>query len=266
MSLPQVFSFESQQVRTLIINGEPWWVAADVCAVLGITKYRDAVARLEEDEAGSLLVDTLGGPQEMAAINEAGLFSLILRSRKPEAKTFKRWVTHEVLPQIRQTGSYQPKTEFILPHDFKSALLALVSEVDARERLEEQTKALEAKVEADKPKVEFAEQVGSAINSMSVANAAKVLGTGEIRLFNWLRKNKILMQGGDQHNRPYQQYLDQGHFKVVERPWKSPSGEVMKSEKTLITSKGLIYIWKKMRSQNEPVCPEPPTTDFLSIA
>ena len=99
-------AFEGKPVRVVMENGEPWWVAADVCEVLGIDKHRDAVSRLDEDERGSVLVDTLGGRQEVASINEAGLYTLILRSRKPQAKAFKRWVTHEVLPTIRKTGIY----------------------------------------------------------------------------------------------------------------------------------------------------------------
>ena len=87
-------------------QGDPWWVAKDVCLALGIEFYRDALSKLDEDERGSVLVDTPGGPQEMSTINEPGLYSLIFRSRKPEAREFKRWVTHEVLPALRKTGSY----------------------------------------------------------------------------------------------------------------------------------------------------------------
>ena len=89
-----------------MLNGEPWWVLADVCKVLEISKHRDAASRLDDDERESVLVDTLGGLQSMTAINESGLYSLILTSRKPSAKRFKKWVTSEVLPAIRKTGGY----------------------------------------------------------------------------------------------------------------------------------------------------------------
>ncbi len=93
-------------------EGNPWFIAKDACAALAIENYRDALARLEEDERGSVLVDTLGGKQAMATVNEPGLYSLILRSRKPEAKKFKRWITHEVIPSIRKTGQYtNPQAE-----------------------------------------------------------------------------------------------------------------------------------------------------------
>ncbi|NVN02926.1 MULTISPECIES: BRO-N domain-containing protein [Asaia] len=100
------FSFEGAPVRVMERDGITWWVLADVCAVLGISKPRDAAARLDEDERGPLVVDTLGGPQETIAVNESGLWSLVLASRKPQAKRLKKWVTAEVLPSIRKTGQY----------------------------------------------------------------------------------------------------------------------------------------------------------------
>ena len=104
------FAFEGKSVRVIERDGEPWFVAADVCAVLDISKHRDALSRLDDDERGSVLVDTLGGAQEMGAINESGLYSLIMTSRKATAKRFKKWVTAEVLPSIRKTGSYRSST------------------------------------------------------------------------------------------------------------------------------------------------------------
>ena len=101
------FSFESHSVRAIVDeSGEPIFVAVDVCACLDIANARDAVAGLDEDEKGVATIDTPGGPQKMAVINEPGLYSLVLRSRKPEAKAFKRWITHEVLPSLRKTGGY----------------------------------------------------------------------------------------------------------------------------------------------------------------
>jgi len=100
------FTFEGTPVRVLVVDEEPWWIARDVCAVLDIQNNRDALSSLDDDEKGVATTDTLGGPQQLATVNEPGLYSLIFRSRKPEAKAFKRWVTHEVLPQIRRTGRY----------------------------------------------------------------------------------------------------------------------------------------------------------------
>lgn len=109
-TLHQTFNFENLPVRATSRNGEIWFVAADVCAALEITNPRHAVSRLDDDEKGVITVDTLGGPQETVIISESGLYSLTLTSRKEEAKRFKRWITHEVLPAIRKTGGYAKPT------------------------------------------------------------------------------------------------------------------------------------------------------------
>lgn len=102
------------QIRTVDCNGAPWFIAKDVCEILDIRKYRDAVARLDDDERGLVELDTLGGRQEVTAVNEYGLYNIVLSSRKPEAKAFKRWITHDVIPAIRKTGKYAVNTE---PYD-----------------------------------------------------------------------------------------------------------------------------------------------------
>ena len=110
-SVPSIFSFESHQINVRIDeHGDPWFIASEICSALGIRNPRDAVSRLDEDEKGVAKTDTLGGAQEVSTISESGLYSAILRSRKPEAKRFKKWVTSEVLPAIRKTGSYSTST------------------------------------------------------------------------------------------------------------------------------------------------------------
>ena len=113
--LAVISSPEFGEIRSVMVNGEPLFVAKDVCEVLGLSKYRDAFSRLDEDERVSIKVDTLGGPQDMVAVNESGLYTLIFQSRKPEAKTFRKWVTKEVLPNIRKHGFYMtPETAMSL--------------------------------------------------------------------------------------------------------------------------------------------------------
>src|SRR4051812_36777446 len=102
----QRFEFEARAVRIVERGGEPWWVVADVCGVLGLANHRDALSRLDDDEKGDATTDTPGGPQEMAVVNESGLYTLIMTSRKPEARRFRKWVTSEVLPALRRTGHY----------------------------------------------------------------------------------------------------------------------------------------------------------------
>lgn len=103
----QIFSYDQNEIRMIMQEDGLWWVLADVCKVLELKEPHRVAARLDDDEKGRTLMTTLGGPQEMTIINESGLYSVILRSDKPEAKAFKRWITHEVLPSIRRTGSYQ---------------------------------------------------------------------------------------------------------------------------------------------------------------
>jgi len=120
MSSLAVFEFKSNQVRVIEVNGEPWFVAKDVCDVLEISNNRDAISRLDDDEKGVATTDTLGGNQEMVTVSESGLYSLVLTSRKPEAKVFKKWLTSEVLPSIRKTGSYSvplPQVKPRLPQE-----------------------------------------------------------------------------------------------------------------------------------------------------
>lgn len=128
------FEYESHQVRvTIDDSGEPWWVAKDVCEVLEIEKYRDAISRLDDDEKGCpVIVDTLGGPQEMSTISESGLYTLIMRSNKPEAKKFRRWVTHDVLPAIRKNGYYAAG---VLSRDKTRPMLDMAREYERAVRL-----------------------------------------------------------------------------------------------------------------------------------
>jgi len=113
MSELSVFNFDSYQVRTVARNGDPWFVASDVCDALDLGNNRQAVARLDEDEKGVTTVDTLGGMQDVTTVNESGMYSLIFTSRKPEAKRFKKWVTSEVLPTIRKTGGYASESTWL---------------------------------------------------------------------------------------------------------------------------------------------------------
>jgi prophage antirepressor-like protein len=111
--LPTEFRFEESPVRAVMYNDEPWFIAKDVCDILDIDDPSKAVSRIDDDERGTTTVRTAGGPQEMLTLNESGVYSLVFTSRKPEAKRFRKWVTSEVLPEIRKTGGYRrPETQF----------------------------------------------------------------------------------------------------------------------------------------------------------
>lgn len=157
--------FERQefgQVRVVDVNGEPWFVAKDVCECLDIGNSRDAVAALDEDEKGVDSIDTPGGAQEMSIISEAGLYSLILRSRKPEAKAFKRWITHEVLPSIRRAGSYGQWNLPRVPKSFPDAL-RMIADIEEEKQL-----ALEQRDYYKRTKAE----IGSRREATSMATAS----------------------------------------------------------------------------------------------
>ena len=139
------FTYGEHPVRVVNIDGEPWFVATDVAAILELANVRSSLALLDADERGVQTVDTPGGAQQMNCINEPGLYSLILRSRKPEARDFKRWVTHEVLPSIRKTGSYGAPRQLTDDEIVHHALQITSAKVAA----------LEARIEADRPAVEY---------------------------------------------------------------------------------------------------------------
>ncbi len=153
----QLFQYKQNSVRVAKVDetGAPWFVAKDVCNVLGLSTFRTSLALLDDDEKGVHSVDSLGGPQEMGIISEAGLYALLLRSRKPEAKEFKRWVTHEVLPQIRKTGRYditKPATELDAIEANARAVVQMVGEIRESRRI-----AVEALQKADENSSKIAE-------------------------------------------------------------------------------------------------------------
>ena len=224
--LPQIFNYNDNQIRVIMMDGQPWWVAKDVCDILNLSNTTEAVRALDDDEKSTLRISE-GGP-EVNVINEAGLYSLIIRSNKPEARQFKRWITHEVIPQIRATGSYQANPQ-------KLIALALV---EAQKILAEKDEQLAIMA----PKADFFDAVASSKDAIDLGSAAKVLnmGIGRNRLFEILREEKVLMS----NNQPYQKFLDSGYFRTIEQKYTVPSGETKISIKTLVYQKGLNYIRK----------------------
>ena len=228
-------------VRIVMKGQEPWFVAKDICECLAISKHRDAISRLDSDERGSLKVDTLGGKQEMATVNEYGLYSLVLSSRKPEAKKFKRWITHDVIPQIRKTGQYVVD----IPKTLPDALRAYANEV------EEHNKA-KALIEEQKPKVLFADSVAASHTSILVGDLAKLLhqngvkDMGQKRLFNWLRENSYLIKRkGSDYNSPTQKAMEMGLFQIKETVVSHADGHTSVNKTTKVTGKGQQYFINK---------------------
>ncbi|MEN7389906.1 phage antirepressor [Bacillus licheniformis] len=253
--LQKVFNYQDQQVRTVVKDGEPWFVAKDVCDVLGITDARKSVNLLDEDERNSVPVtDSLGRNQETFIINEPGLYSLILRSRKPEAKQFKRWITHEVIPTIRKTGGYVANDDLFiqtyLPQaDEQTKQLFKVT----LHTMKEQSK----QIETMKPKALFADAVETSESSILVGELAKILqqngvDIGQNRLFKWLRENGYLIRKkGESLNLPTQRSMDMGLFEIKKRTINNPDGSVRTTRTPKVTGKGQIYFVNKfIKSQS----------------
>lgn len=192
------FNYDGHDVRVVERHGEPWFVAADLCSVLDIRNSRDALARLDPDEKGVVNADTPGGTQQMSVVNEAGMYSLVLTSRKPEAKTFKRWVTHEVLPSIRKRGGYltPEATEAALSDPDFIIRLATDLKTERARRTE-----LEAKAAVDAPKVHAWDGLVSGAGDYTITDAAKVLTRagietgprklhGQLLELGWVFKNQ----------------------------------------------------------------------------
>lgn len=248
----QVFNYEGQEVRTVMENGAPWWVLKDVCSVLGISKYRDVASRLDEDERGSARVDTLGGIQEMTIINESGLYNVILRSDKPEAKPFRKWVTSEVLPCIHKHGAYMN------PDILKQVLLnpdTIIEIATALKQEQEKNKQLADKILQDRPKVLFADAVAASDGTILVGELAKILkgngvDIGQNRLFSYLRQEGFLIKRkGNDYNTPTQMAMDLGLFRVKETAVTHADGHVSISKTVKVTGKGQEYFVSRFLSE-----------------
>lgn len=238
----QPFQFHKQELRTFTDeNGEPWFLAKDVCAGLDISNVSQACARLDPDEKMALeasiyqtYTGSHGGSQPII-ISEPGLYNLVNSSIAPKAQEFKRWIRHEVLPSIRKTGSYQMPA--LTMEGRAKALAEYTLELVAK------TEALEAKINEQIPDVEFAQAIKASEKSISINAAAKAIGPpcGQNNLYTFLREQGLLMSGGDDHNLPMQRFINQKLFEIDVKPHYEGEKKVL-GRKTKVTGKGLAYI------------------------
>lgn len=238
------FSYEGREVRVLDINGEPWFVLADLCEVLGIRNSRMAATRLDEADVRKADISSSGQRRAMIIVAEPGMYDLVVRSDSPVAKPFRRWVTHEVLPAIRRHGLYAtPQTaEEILsdPDTMIRILQDLKAERAARA-------SLEAQAVADRPKVLFADAVSTSSSEILVGDLAKILRgngipVGANRLFAWLRNNGFLIRrDGSDWNMPTQKSMELGLFRVKETAVVHSDGHTSLSKTPKVTGKGQQY-------------------------
>ena len=242
MNEVQLFNFESHEVRSLLLNNEPWFVGKDVAEALGYSKARNAIATHidSEDKKDAPIQGTLGGVQEMTVINESGLYSLVLSSKMPSAKKFKRWVTSEVLPALRKTGQYQVK-ELSGQELMAKALIEAQSVLAAKDK----------QIEQMKPKVVFADAVATSHTSILVGELAKILkqngiDMGQKRLFAWLReKGYLIKRQGTDYNMPTQKAMDLGLFEIKEGSYVNGSGVNITTKTPKVTGKGQQYFINK---------------------
>lgn len=242
MNEVQLFNFESHEVRSLLLNNEPWFVGKDVAEALGYSKARNAIATHidSEDKKDAPIQGTLGGVQEMTVINESGLYSLVLSSKLPSAKKFKRWVTSEVLPALRKTGQYQVK-ELSGQELMAKALIEAQSVLAAKDK----------QIQEMKPKVVFADAVATSHTSILVGELAKILkqngiDMGQKRLFAWLReKGYLIKRQGTDYNMPTQKAMDLGLFEIKEGSYVNGSGVNITTKTPKVTGKGQQYFINK---------------------
>lgn len=231
-----VFPLTGQDVRIVDINGDPWWLLKDVCDILSIANSRDAADRLDDDEKNTVVLNdgTPGNPNR-TIVNEAGLYNLILRSDKPEAKAFRRWVTHEVLPQIRKTGAYGNAVHDALTDPDK--LRGLLYDYAGR------VLTLEAKVAEQAPKVQAMLRLEGAEGSMCVTDAAKALNLRPKALFSYLQAQKwIYKRPGTTAWIGYQDKIQAGLVEVTEYLQTKEDGTEVVRVRAKITAKGLAKL------------------------
>ena len=235
---------EFGEIRTLTINNEPYFVGKDIASVLGYSNPRKAlIDHVDEEDKGVTNCDTLGGKQKMTVINESGLYSLILSSKLPTAKKFKRWVTSEILPSIRKHGAYMTEETIEKAITNPDFLIKLATELKHEK---EQRKLLEEEKKINAPKVIFADAVSVSDTNISIGSLSKLLkqngiNVGRNRLFEWLRENKYLISKGSDKNMPTQRSMEQGLFEVKEGTIGTPNGEVKLTKTTMVTGKGQQY-------------------------
>ena len=234
MNKLQIFNnSEFGQVRTVTKNNEPLFCLIDICKALDIKNATDVAKRLEDDEVTRLNLGSQNG--ETNFVTESGLYAVVLRSDKPNAKKFRKWVTSEILPSIRKTGGYIAGQEQMSDDELLAkALLVAQRQIEQRN----------AQIAEMKPKAEFFDAVADSKTAISMNEVAKVLnikGYGRNNLFEFLRNEGIL----DGRNVPYQRYVDCGWFRVIEQKYMR-NGEPNISIKTLVYQKGVNAIRKKV--------------------
>lgn len=238
---------EFGQIRTITDNDGIYFVGKDVAQALGYSNQRDALARhVDDEDKGVVKRDTPGGVQDVTTINESGLYSLVLSSKLPSAKRFKRWVTSEVLPALRRQGGYMLANANETPEQIMARALKIADEALKRK---------DALIEEMKPKAMFADAVGASDNTCLVGELAKMLrqngvDIGANRLFKRLRNEGFLGKYGSNYNVPTQRSMELGLFRIKESTIQHPDGHITLQRTPKCTGKGQCYFMKRYASQS----------------
>lgn len=252
----QRFDFKGAALRTLTDEaGEPWFVAKDVCDILELTNPAVALQSLDDDEKTNLSNSYVWSEpgRRPLIISEPGLYRLVMRSRKPEAKEFQRWVTHEVLPSIRRHGAYMTESTLEKAVTEPDFLIRLATQIK-QERAEKEK--AQAQVERMRPKALFADAVETSKTSILVGDLAKVLkgngvDIGGTRLFAWLRDNGWLMKTGSSRNMPTQKSMELGLFEIKETTVVHSDGHTTINKTPKVTGKGQTFFVNKFLRHRE---------------
>jgi anti-repressor protein len=241
----QIFNNEEfGKVRTALVNEEPMFCLIDICKALEMSNPTMVAQRLDDDERTKL---DLGRQGETNFITESGLYAVILRSDKPNAKKFRKWVTSEVLPSIRKNGGYIVGQENMTDDELMAKALMV-----AQNKIAERDK----QIERMKPKEIFADAVSASETSILVGDLAKLISQngykiGQKRLFEWLRTNNFLIKCGSSRNMPQQRFVEQGLFEIKESNVQNPDGSVRITRTTKVTGKRQIYFVNKFLQKSE---------------
>lgn len=251
----RVFQFEdSAKVRTTVIGSEVWFVAKDVCNVLGLSNASEALRALDLDEKATLRNPegrAGAGAQYFNIISESGLYALVIRSNKPNAKRFRKWVTQEVLPSIRRTGKYEAPAA---PEEEESLIVAKAFSIVHRRLTESRAliEKLQKQIEEDEPSVKFAKDLLATQNGMSLGEAAKLIREatgielGQNRFYNYLIDRGYLHKGGSQRGLPVQRCVETGILSIKIR-----IDGTIRRDVAQVTAKGLQYFIRRFNKDKE---------------
>lgn len=246
-----IFKNESfGEVRVAGTSEQPEFCLLDVCKVLDLDSSQ--VMKRLDDGVVTIhpITDSMGRERQANFVNEDGLYDVILDSRKPQAKAFRKWITSEVLPSIRKTGSYSVQQRYEIPQSFSEALMLAAKQAQQIEAQQKQLEAKDEQIRQDAPRVLFSKAVETAKRSCLVSELAKILrqngiDMGQNRLFDWMRKHGYLCSKGQYYNQPTQKAMELGLFELKQTAINKPDGSVLVSTTTKVTGAGQVYFVNK---------------------